>query len=132
MIKVLLGTVVGFLFATWGMPLLSKKKSGEKQDGVLFESRDKSSRIMDDLSDENEKLRRRTKEMQQEIDELTNKNLKLSRQLKEKIDAQEEASDDVDTYKKKVFKLETRISQLESECREWEIACNELKSQLNK
>ena len=128
MLEFILGVGAGVLLATLGIPLLKKNGTESKENGGNMSI----SRLTDELSDENEKLKRRTKEMQQEIDELTNKNLKLSRQLKEKTDAQDDANDDIDSYKKKVLRLESRISQLEVECKEWETVCNELKSQLNK
>ena len=124
----IIGLVIGFIL---GMALRQyvpfKISEGESESNSA--SKGFSTSEVNQISDENEKLLRRTKDMQQEIDELTNKNSKLMHELKEKTEGSEDIVDELDTAKKKIVRLESRILQLETECKEWKSACNELKNQ---
>lgn len=117
-VGIVLGLILGyFAFSYWGASMGNSWSSSEKE--------------IDAMSEENEKLLKRTKEMQQEIDELVNKNSKLLRELNEIKDDSEEGNDELVSAKKKIQRLESRISDLEKDNKEWEKVCDELKSKLN-
>lgn len=115
---ILLGLILGyFAFSYFGTFTNKSLDSSEKEN--------------DAMSEENEKLLKRTKEMQQEIDELVNKNSKLLRELNEIKDDNEDGNEELISAKKKIQRLESRISDLEKDNKEWETVCNDLKSKLN-
>ena len=80
-------------------------------------------REFDEIYAENEKFRKRNKEMERQIEDLLSDNQKMRRQLKEKEGNQDDLDDDLQSAKREIAKLKSQNDELCGKIQEYKDAC---------
>lgn len=114
-VDLLLGAGVGFLVGY----ILKEKISGNKSQEAV----DSKQRELDELYNENEKFRRRNKEMERQIEDLQFENKKLNKKIKDNEDSKDDLTDDLDDMKRELKKLRSQNDELCSKIQEYKTAC---------
>lgn len=81
-------------------------------------------RELDSIYAENEKLRKRNREMERQIEDLLAENKKLYKQSKDQDDNQDDLLDDLEDARKEVKRLSSQNDDLARKLQEYKIACN--------
>jgi len=114
MVEFVVGTAVGIA----GMIVKEKLLDNNKE-----QKTDAKQNELDTLYQENEKFRKRNKEMERQIEDLLAENQKLHRQYKDKDDDQDDLEDELQKAKGEVKKLRTQNDELYQKIEEYKTAC---------
>ena len=87
---------------------------------------------LNELSDENEKLRRRNKEAERQIEDLLAENEKLRRKAKDVDDNFEDLQDELETTKREINKMQMKNDELSRMVQEYKAVCANYEDQINK
>lgn len=114
--------VIGIIIGAVASYLLGSKSKQQVE---------KVQKELDALSDENEKLRKRSKEAERHIEDLNAEIEKLHRQLRSHNDDNEDLKDDLADAKNKVKKQEAEIAGLKRQIQELTMACQAYEVKIN-
>ncbi len=87
---------------------------------------------LNSLSDENEKLRKRSKESERQVEDLLAENRKLRRSVKDQEDNSDDIEDELYTAKAKIKKLTQQNNELLCKLQEYKELCASYKNELDK
>lgn len=87
---------------------------------------------LNSLSDENEKLRKRSKESERQVEDLLAENRKLRRSVKDQEDNSDDIEDELYTAKAKIKKLTRQNDELLCKLQEYKELCASYKNELDK
>lgn len=122
MIEFILGTVVG----VGGM--IAKDKYLGNTSGQQLNSKQKE---LESLYAENEKFRKRNKEMERQIEDLLSDNQKLKRSFKDNDDSIDDLKDSLSRSQKEVNKLRLQNDELCRNIQEYKEACEHYKMEID-
>lgn len=117
--------IVGAAIGAGGM-LLKDKMSSEQSDMAI----NKLKSEINSLSDENEKLRRRYKDMERQVEDLLAESEKLRRQSKTTDEDKDDMEDELDDAKAKVKKLTTQNEELQRKIAEYQSLCQSYENEI--
>ena len=114
MIAFAIGVVIGIV----GMVIKNKFWGNNKKQETEAKQRE-----LETLYQENEKFRKRNKEMERQIEDLLAENQKLRKQFKDKEDDWDDLEDELQKAKGEVKKLRMQNDELYQKIREYKTAC---------
>ncbi len=110
MLELIIGAVVGYGGAT----VVNGKKTTKS---------DFLKKQLQDLCEENEKLRKRNKEAERQVEDLFAQNQSLYRDAKSTGDNQDDLEDELDNVKRQIKKLTAQNEELIRKIQEYKVAC---------
>lgn len=122
MIEFILGTAVGV-----GGMIVKDKYLGNTSEQQL----NSKQKELDSLYAENEKFRKRNKEMERQIEELLSENQKLKRSFKDNDDLMDDLKDSLSRSQKEVNKLRLQNDELCRNIQEYKEACEHYKMEID-
>jgi chromosome segregation ATPase len=123
MMDFILGAVVGI----GGMIAKDKFAGNDSQSSM-----NKLQNELNSLSDENEKLRKRSKDAERQVEDLLAENKKLRERSKSNDDDRDDLSDELDAAKSKVKKLTLQNDELLRKIAEYKTVCDSYEAEINK
>lgn len=87
---------------------------------------------LDALSDENEKLRKRSKEAERQVEDLLAENQKLRKTSRATDDDRDDLEDELDSAKSKVKKLTQQNDELLRKIAEYKSVCENYEAEINR
>ncbi|MDD6914411.1 MAG: hypothetical protein PUJ18_13695 [Phocaeicola plebeius] len=122
MIEFILGTAVGV-----GGMIVKDKYLGNTSEQQL----NSKQKELDSLYAENEKFRKRNKEMERQIEDLLSENQKLKRSFKDNDDLMDDLKDSLSRSQKEVNKLRLQNDELCRNIQEYKEACEHYKMEID-
>ena len=122
MSNMILGLIIGAAVGYGGATIINGKKTTES---------DSIKKQLQDLYEENEKLRKRNKETERQIEDLLAQNQKLHRDAKSSGDNQDDLEDELDTANRQVKKLTTQNDELMRKIQEYKVACESYENDIS-
>lgn len=123
MVELLIGAALG----VGGM--IAKEKVLENNTATSSNNLQKE---LDALSDENEKLRKRSKEAERQVEDLLAENQKLRKTSKATDDDRDDLEDELDSAKSKVKKLTQQNDELLRKIAEYKSVCENYEAEINR
>ena len=122
MIEFILGTAVGV-----GGMIVKDKYLGNTSEQQL----NSKQKELDSLYAENDKFRKRNKEMERQIEDLLSENQKLKRSFKDNDDLMDDLKDSLSRSQKEVNKLRLQNDELCRNIQEYKEACEHYKMEID-
>ncbi len=85
---------------------------------------------LEQLSNENEKLRNRSKDAERQIEDLLSENDKLRRKFKDKDDDTDDLQDDLDSARAEVKKLRSQNDEMARKIQEYKAVCDNYEAEI--
>ena len=122
MVELIVGAAVGAV----GGYMAKDKLSGTSNEVFKLQNE------LHSLSDENEKLRKRSEEAERQVEDLLAENQKLRRSAKDQEDNSDDIEDELYTAKAKIKKLTQQNDELLCKLQEYKELCASYKNELDK
>lgn len=122
MSNMIFGLVIGAAIGYSGATIVNGKKTTES---------DSIKKQLQDLYEENEKLRKRNKETERQVEDLLAQNQNLHRDAKSSGDNRDDLEDELDNTKRQVKKLTTKNDELMRKIQEYKVACESYENEIS-